>query len=136
MSNYNPFDWYWTVGDDDTRYWSSGVGGYVTILPPGSGVSRILNEAELSEVLKVYGLPGPTPTFPDLTSRQFWLALAITGHYDDVKASIELLDLEAQVEADKATSFERLHPLIVDLSPVLGLTESELNDLWLWASTL
>jgi hypothetical protein len=88
-------------------------------------------------VLKyVHVLEDEPPYFPDLTSRQFWLALVLTGHYDDVKAAIELEGLETVVEAEKASTFERYHPLVINLSPVLELSEAQLNDLWLWASTL
>jgi hypothetical protein len=62
MSNdFTPLDWFWVVGDDGSRFWSSASGGYVGALPNGAGVTRIANEAELTEVLVAYGLPGPIP---------------------------------------------------------------------------
>lgn len=60
MPDYTPHDWYWIVADDESRYWSSASGRYVTELPKGSGVSRILSEQELNDVLEPYGLLGPT----------------------------------------------------------------------------
>ena len=63
---YNPYDWYWIVGDDDSRYWSSEVGAYVEQHPDGAGITRIASEAELTDVLSVYGLPCPLP-------RPYWL---------------------------------------------------------------
>lgn len=59
MSIYNPFDWYWAVGSDESRFWSSAAGSYVGALPGGAGVTRILNEVDLTDVLAAYGLPGP-----------------------------------------------------------------------------
>ena len=63
---YNPYDWYWIVGSDDNRYWSSEMGAYVEQHPDGAGITRIISEAELDDVLAVYGLPGPL-------SRPYWL---------------------------------------------------------------
>lgn len=56
---YDAGDWYWIVANDESRYWSSAAGAYVDALPDGAGVTRILNEEELGDVLAVYGLPGP-----------------------------------------------------------------------------
>lgn len=46
-----PEDWFWIVGDDETRFWSSAAGAYVDTLPEGAGVTRIASEAELWAVL-------------------------------------------------------------------------------------
>lgn len=59
MMEYDPFNWHWIVGGDDSRFWSSKAGGYVAKLPKGAAATRILNEDELTDVLAVYGLPGP-----------------------------------------------------------------------------
>jgi hypothetical protein len=60
MDEYDPFDWHWIVGDDDSRFWSSAAAGYVESLPEGAGVTRIASEQELTDVLAAYGLLGPT----------------------------------------------------------------------------
>lgn len=60
MPEYNPFDWYWIVGGDESRLWSSAAGAWVDEMPDGAGVTRIASEAELDEVLAAYGLLGPT----------------------------------------------------------------------------
>lgn len=57
---YNPADWYWIVGGDETRFWSSKERAYVGSLPEGALASGIVSEAELDDVLAVYGLLGPT----------------------------------------------------------------------------
>jgi hypothetical protein len=54
-----PKDWYWIVGGDRSRWWSSAAGAYVEILPEDAGVTSILDEEELTNVLALYGLPGP-----------------------------------------------------------------------------
>lgn len=58
-----PFDhrnWFWIVGRDEKRFWSSASNSYVGTLPKGAGVTRIASESELDEVLAAYGLLGPT----------------------------------------------------------------------------
>lgn len=51
MKTYTPEDWYWIVGGDTSRFWSSKANAYVTTLPAGAGVTRIASEAELWDVL-------------------------------------------------------------------------------------
>ena len=51
--------WFWTVAGDPGRYWSSAAGAYVPVLPAAAGLSLIGSEQELTDVLAVYGLPGP-----------------------------------------------------------------------------
>lgn len=60
MLRYDARNWHWTIGGDDSQYWSSALGAYVEELPEGAGVSDLPTEAELDEVLAVYGLLGPT----------------------------------------------------------------------------
>lgn len=62
-----PMDWYWIVGDDETRFWSSAAAGYIDgPLPEGAAATRIPSEAELTNVLRDYGLSGPEPTRADV----------------------------------------------------------------------
>lgn len=56
---YTPRDWYWIVGGEETRWWSSAAGAYLSEVPDGAGVTRIANEDELDDVLAAYGLVGP-----------------------------------------------------------------------------
>lgn len=51
MNTYNPKDWYWQIGDDSTRFWSSKDKAFVTELPDGAQPSRIASEVELYDVL-------------------------------------------------------------------------------------
>lgn len=61
--NMFPTDWFWIVGGDESRAWSSAAGAYVTTWP-ADAVTRIVSETELSEVLSGYGRVGPSP-LPD-----------------------------------------------------------------------
>lgn len=68
MSSF-PKDWYWIVGGDDNRAWSSAAGQYVTDYPLGS-VTRILNEQELTDVLRVHGLARPLVSSADVNAER------------------------------------------------------------------
>src|SRR5690606_9577402 len=61
MSDYRPHDWYWIIGGDDSRYWSSASVSYVTELPPDAGVTRIASEQELCDVLEAAGCGDRAP---------------------------------------------------------------------------
>ncbi len=78
ISAYDAFNWFWIIGGDHTRFWSSAAGIYVEALPANwfpttQGAadaatdtgdfyvcSRIASESELDDVLAVYGILGPT----------------------------------------------------------------------------
>lgn len=76
---YDPFSWFWIVGGDESRAWSSEAGSYVAAYPV-ERASRIDGEESLTEVLRANGLPGPAPTQADY-------ATAIQSHIDQVAAS-------------------------------------------------
>lgn len=80
MYDYDPSDWYWIVGGDESRFWSSQAGAYVAELPEGAGVTRIANEFELIDVLVGAGLPGNAPPMPPAAER-----LAALAHIDRAK---------------------------------------------------
>lgn len=63
MKPFNPTDWYWIVGGDETKVFSSASGNYVQPSDAtyqawlADGVpSRIASEAELGEVLAPYSI--------------------------------------------------------------------------------
>lgn len=64
-----PQDWYWIVGGDESRAWSSAAGAYVSDYP-ADGVTRILNETELTDVLRPYGIGGPTVAPEDVNAER------------------------------------------------------------------
>lgn len=58
MSEYEPFNWFWIVGDDETRAYSSRAQGYVPIdQAPEDRVTRIASMDELIEVLRAAKVP-------------------------------------------------------------------------------
>lgn len=91
MTLYNPKDWYWIVAGDETRVFSSKIGNYVPASDAtyqdwvtGGGLpTRILNEAELGEVL------APHNVRP--------VQAAVLNGYTDAQASKLTLEVVAKV---------------------------------------
>lgn len=84
LKQYSPSNWYWIVNGDETRYWSSASASYVTVLPENAGVTRIASEAELSDVLRPYGLRGPYIAATDVyAERDRRLALGFDYDFGD-----------------------------------------------------
>ncbi len=81
---YDPSRWFWIVGTDESRAWSSVDGAYVTIWD-GSRVTRIANETELNDVLRARGLAVPAPTQQDYAEavQKHMDAMAVSRGYAD-----------------------------------------------------
>jgi len=75
MTDYQPEDWHWIVGDDTDQAWSSAASAYVTGFDPGRA-TRIDSEEELTDLLRAHGLRGPSPSAADYEA-------AIQQHLDD-----------------------------------------------------
>ncbi len=71
---------------------------------------------------------------PNLSARQLRLGLLHLGKLDGVSVAIGALPepekSQAQIEWDYASEFRRLHPLIVQLIPILGLTNEQVDPVW------
>lgn len=136
--DYTPRDWHWIVGDDETRYWSSAAGSYVTELPDGAGVTRIDSEASLSEVLSAYGLPGPIaePIYYPLKRWQFKAmvdVLAVAPAIEDAIAAMPdpLARAVALARYRESDVYRRDDPLFDTLAPMVGLTGEQIDDAWM-----
>ncbi len=92
----------------------------------------------MSNVIVPIGMDLSVP--PYVTMRQARLALRMVGKLGDVAAAIDSLpspDKEtAQIEWEYSSAIFRDKPLVQLLGPLLGLTESELDDLFVLAATL
>lgn len=72
-------------------------------------------------------------SYPHLTSRQFWLTALSIGV---TKAQILAATTDPQIEVvvNETTSFVRTDPAVSDLAGIMGVTDVELDSLWLWAA--
>lgn len=89
--------------------------------------------------------PEPSPeekreAMPYLTARQLRLGLLSLGKLSDVPTAISALPSpekeQAEIEWQYASEFRRLHPLIVQLIPILGLTDEQVDAVWEQFSTV
>ena len=84
-------------------------------------------------------LPPPPPT--SVTMRQARLALLLAGKLDDVDASLSRIENDvdrrsAQIEWEFAQTVDRGSPWVSNLATELGLSASDLDTLFITASTL
>jgi hypothetical protein len=78
----------------------------------------------------------PLPAVTQVTPRQARLALYIYGLLDQVQAAVTAQGGTTLITWDYATYFDRNDPLITALGDALGLTASQIDDLFRFASTL
>jgi len=82
----------------------------------------------------------PPEPVPVLSPRQLRLQLLAIGKLDDVPVVIASLPSPqrqaAEIEWKHATRFRRDHPLITTLSPLLGLSEEDVDTFWIQAAAI
>lgn len=137
MPDYNPFDWFWIVQGNDSRFWSSAAGAYIPTLPDGAGLTRIASEDELSKVLAVYGLRGPSVLVPErVSARRFRLQLRISGLLDQVKAWVASQDPLVQDAFEYSGEFVRAEPMMANGFAQLGFTSEQIDAFFVAAAEL
>lgn len=93
--------------------------------------------------------PEPEPdVLPDLKPYQFWAVMRATGHEAGLRAWVASLGDEnspnydplawanASAIIDFSLEYRRDHPLVEAARQVMGVAETELDDLWHYAATL
>lgn len=132
---FTPADWYWQVSGR-TDYWSSATAAYVEALPDDAAYTPIASEAELSDVLRPYGLRGPFISSDDVNAERDRRivagktinGIAVTGREEDAR-NLTNLALAAQMRiasGDTATltTFRDGNNVDHDLTP------AEMLALW------
>lgn len=102
---YNPYNWYWTVGSDITRAWSSAASSYVTEWPEDTS-THILSEQELSDLLYPYGLVGPYVDAQSIKN-EAQRRIIIRAGASDIQACI-IKQLNAQMRATELVNIRAL----------------------------
>lgn len=94
-------------------------------------------QPSLEEIAEVV-IPPKAPT--EVTMRQARLALADAGLLPAVDAAIEGMQepqkTAARIEWEYSGTVQRNKPLVLALAPALGLTETQLDELFVRAATL
>ena len=76
----------------------------------------------------------PVPSV--VTMAQAQLALLAAGHLDAVEAAVETMPREAQILWRKANTVVRGDPLLIELAALFGLTEADIDALFVAGSKL
>lgn len=106
MILFDPRDWFWIVGEDESRAWSSAAGQYVTQYPYDR-TTRIANEVELAGVLRPHGLPLPVYAIDDYrkAAQAHIDAVAGTRNYDSGASMAGYVSSSVPSWADEAAAF-------------------------------
>ena len=102
------------------------------------GTDLTEHEALLADWVASYAPPDPEPVqVPQVvTIRQAKLALLQAGLLDDVDAAVAQADRATQIEWEYATEVRRDWPTLLTLQAALGLTEQQVDDLFISAALL
>jgi hypothetical protein len=65
-----------------------------------------------------------------LTAAQFRLGLLAMGELDNIEAAMPQAPREVQIMWEYETSYERMHPAIVQLAAAMGYTDAQLDALF------
>ncbi|TPL97306.1 hypothetical protein [Mesorhizobium sp. B2-3-10] len=121
--DYNPSDWHWIVGNDETRFWSSASAAYVDALPEGAGATRIASEDELWDVLRAQ-FPGGLPEAqlpPRLVPKRVIIdRLHAAGLLEAAKAAIDAADLYTQERWNTRTDIYANDPTALAMLAAIG----------------
>lgn len=114
------------LSDDDIE------AGGVALLPAGS---EQITDAEADTIRAA--MQPTEPAVPQIvTRRQAMLALLAADKLDAVNLAIQNAPRAVQITWETARDFERTNPLIEALAPQLGLTEADVDALFIEASKL
>ena len=105
--------------------------------------TELPNQQEIIDRIASYNLESTLPEeIPKIvTPRQIRLALVFSGiSLSVIETAINSMEepnkSAALITWEYATEFDRNHPMILSLSPSLGLTEQDLDNLFILANTL
>lgn len=124
-----------------------------TITPEFAGVCELVNQCNgdkrqilnaLAQFNKnyVWAVTYETPPVPALTRRQFRLALVTNGYnLADIESLIAQItdDMQRQIiqiEWQDATTFHRTNPSLLAMAGMMGLTATQVDELWEQALSL
>lgn len=143
MMPFQPDDWYWIVGGDQTRVWSSrsaryyaaSNAGYKSWLAGGGIPTRIDSEESLWEVLNAQfpaGLPADLTPPVIIPKRVIVDRLHVAGKLEAAKAALDAADLYTQerwntrtdIYADDPTALAMCQQIGVDPAVILAQVDA------------
>lgn len=101
----------------------------------GSSVEYIDGQWQLINQLADIVLPTPEELreqMPPLSRRQFWLGAHSLGVAKADVMAYAANDPALLIEVEESTEFQRNYGAVTLLSPFLGITDDQLDDVWMW----
>lgn len=135
---YTPQDWFWVVGDDVSRMWSSAAKAYVPF-DPSEYFSEAPTEADVLAALTAAGYPHLGPGyFPRTVAMwQARAALSMAGLIDAANAAVAASgSAEMQAAWEYATEAQFDSPSIQGIAAALSVSQDALKDLFKSAASL
>lgn len=124
----------------------------ISITPAFDGITELLSSlTDKQQILSalsqfnseyVWAVTYETPPMPALTRRQFRLALVTNGYnLADIESLIAQItdDMQRQIiqiEWQDATTFHRTNPSLLAMAGMMGLTATQVDELWEQALSL
>lgn len=114
----------------------SGVTSFVPCVAGNSDYAAIEALVAAGELTIAPYVPPPAPPITQVTMRQARLALLAADLLDDVEAAIVQADRAVQIEWEYATVVDRASPLVASISSSLGLSNAEIDALFVNAAKM
>ena len=96
-------------------------------------VTEYANGSVVREINRPAPLQQPSPV---ISPRQIRQALTAAGLRSAVESAVEAGDQNLKDWWNHATAFERDHPLVLSMAQALGVTEAQLDALWVAGASL
>lgn len=135
MTPYDPSNWFWIVGGDASKAWSSAAAAYVTTYP-ADRVTYIDTENNLRDVLwNAY--PNGWPVPKTVATWQARAALALAGKITAANAAVAGCgDVAIQNAWEYATTFDRTSASVNSIGAAIGMSPADIDALFIAASAL
>jgi len=106
-------------------------------------MTRYVYDLKTGEVMELPDIPYSSsgqPVPSEVTMRQARLALHMAGKLTAVESAIEALidppQTAARIEWEYSNSVQRHNGFVSQVAPLIGMTESDIDDLFIQAATL
>ena len=114
----------------------NGVTSFVPCAPGNSDYAAIEALVAAGKLTIAPYVPPPAPPVTQVTMRQARLALLAADLLDDVEAMMTQADRAVQIEWEYATVVDRASPLVASISSSLGLSNAEIDALFVNAAKM
>lgn len=131
ITSYDPGNWYWFVGGDQTQVFSGKGNAFVavndaTFLAWGGTPTAIDTLDNLKAVLTDAGIPPYRPVSPAAAR----VVLAAAGKLAAVEAAVNAAPQPVQLYWEYSTEIHRTHPYVEMLRQAIGMSAADADALF------